>query len=160
MASEFWPGLRERGIYGAAFFRQPSYAMYMFQERFRNEGGKFFDSGTMKATINSPIGIKVFTEMRDENSFMPPGIEQWGFNENLSAFLQGRTAMTISWPPYGRWAAGYGADLEMLSWVPKSEIVGKVGYALPPGGIRNWRQVSRCRSPRDAMPTVLTGPPV
>ena len=126
--------LRERGIYGAAFFRQPSYAIYMFQERFRNEGGKFFDSGTMKATINSQIGIKVFTEMRDENQFMPPGIEQWGFNENLSAFLQGRTAMTISWPPYGRWAAGYGADLDMLSWVPKSEIAGKVGYALPPGG--------------------------
>ena len=42
--------------------------------------------------------------------------------------------MTISWPPYGRWAAGYGTDQEVLSWVPKSTIAGKVGYALPPGG--------------------------
>ena len=42
--------------------------------------------------------------------------------------------MTISWPPYGRWAAGYGTDEEALSWVPKSQIAGKVGYALPPGG--------------------------
>ncbi len=65
---------------------------------------------------------------------MPPGVEQWGFVENLAAFLQGQTAMTISWPPYGRWAAGYGTDQEALSWVPKSTIAGKVGYALPPGG--------------------------
>ncbi len=121
-------------MYGAAFFRQPPYGMFMFQERFRNEGGKFFDPETMKATINSDIGVKVLEGMRNENRFMPPGVEQWGFVENLAAFLQGQTAMTISWPPYGRWAAGYGTDQEVLSWVPKSTIAGKVGYALPPGG--------------------------
>ena len=120
--------------YGAAFFRQPPYTMFMFQERFRNEGGKFFDADTMKATINSDIGVKVLTDMRNENKFMPPGVEQFGFVENLAAFLQGQTAMTISWPPYGRWAAVYGTDQEVLSWVPKSTIAGKVGYALPPGG--------------------------
>ena len=65
---------------------------------------------------------------------MPPGVETWGFVENLAAFLQGDTAMTISWPPYGRWAAGYGTDQKALSWVPKSQIAGKVGYAMPPGG--------------------------
>jgi multiple sugar transport system substrate-binding protein len=120
--------------YGAAFFRQPPYTMFMFEERFRVEGGKFFDAETMKATINSDIGVKVFTDMRNENRFMPPGVEQWGFVENLAAFLSGQTAMTISWPPYGRWAAGYGTDQEVMSWVPKSTIAGKVGYALPPGG--------------------------
>ena len=57
-----------------------------------------------------------------------------GGRENLAAFLNGDTAMTISWPPYGRWAAGYGTDQEALSWVPKSKIAGKVGYALTPGG--------------------------
>ncbi|MEK9701114.1 MAG: sugar ABC transporter substrate-binding protein [Deltaproteobacteria bacterium] len=126
--------LKGREMYGAAFFRQPPYTMYMFQERFRNEGGKFFDANTMKATINSDVGVRVLREMREENKFMPPGVEQWGFVENLAAFLQGQTAMTISWPPYGRWAAGYGTDEEVLSWVPKSKIAGKVGYALPPGG--------------------------
>ena len=80
------------------------------------------------------VGVKVFTDMRAENKFMPPGVEQWGFVENLAAFLAGQTAMTISWPPYGRWAAGYGTDEEALDWVPKSTIAGKVGYALPPGG--------------------------
>ena len=125
--------LKDKGIYGAAFFRQPPYTMFMMQERFRNEGGKFFDDN-MKATINSDIGIKVLTDMRNENKFMPPGVEQFGFVENLAAFMQGTTAMTISWPPYGRWAAGYGMDEKALNWVPKSTIAGKVGYALPPGG--------------------------
>ncbi len=121
-------------MYGAGFFREAPYVMYMFQERFRNEGGKFFDADTMKATINSDIGARVFTEMRDENKLMPPGVETWGFVENLAAFLEGKTAMTISWPPYGRWAAGYGLEQEAFSWVPKSQVAGKVGYALPPGG--------------------------
>ena len=120
--------------FGGAFFRQPPYTMFMFQERFRNEGGKFFDADSMKATINSDVGVKVLTEMRAENKWMPPGVEQWGFVENLAAFMQGQTAMTISWPPYGRWAAGYGMDQKALDWVPKSTIGGKVGYAMPPGG--------------------------
>lgn len=131
---QFLTDKNQPNMYGAAFFRQPPYTMYMFQERFRNEGGKFFDADTMKATINSDIGVKVFTDMRNENKFMPPGVEQWGFVENLAAFLQGQTAMTISWPPYGRWAEGYGTDQEALNWVPKTQIAGKVGYAMPPGG--------------------------
>jgi len=120
--------------YGAAFFRDAPYAQFMFQERFRNEGGRFFDADTMQATINSPAGVKVFTDWLEENKWMPAGVQTWGFVENLAAFLQGDTAMTISWPPYGRWAAGYGTDEEALSWVPRSQIAGKVGYAMPPGG--------------------------
>jgi len=126
--------LKGEGIYGASFFREPPYTMFMFQERFRVEGGKFFDAGTMKATVNSPVGVKVLTEMRNENRFMPPGVEKFGFVENLAVFLDGKSAMTISWPPYGRFAAGYLADEKALSWVPKSKIANKVGYALPPGG--------------------------
>lgn len=121
-------------IYGAGQFRQPAYSQLLFQERFRVEGGKFFDSETMKATLNNDIGVKVFDGMRADNKFMPPGVETWGFVEALSSFLNGDIAMTISWPPFGRWAAGYGVDDEALSWVPKSKIADKVGYALPPGG--------------------------
>ena len=50
-------------IYGAGLLRQPGNAQYMFQERFRTEGGKFFDEETMKATVNSDVGVKVFNEM-------------------------------------------------------------------------------------------------
>ena len=120
--------------YGAGFFRAAPYPQYMFQERFRMEGGKFFDAATMKASVNSEVGLKVFQGMLAENKFMPPGVEQWNFVDNLAAFLQGQTAMTISWPPYGRWAAGYGLDQEALNWVPKTQIAGKVGYAVNPLG--------------------------
>ena len=126
--------LKGEGIYGASFFREPPYTMFMFQERFRVEGGKFFDAQSMKAAVNSPVGVKVLTEMRNENRFMPPGVEKFGFVENLAVFLDGKSAMTISWPPYGRFAAGYLSDEKALAWVPKSKIAGKVGYALPPGG--------------------------
>src|SRR5258706_3397114 len=126
--------LKKEGTYGAAFFREPPYTMFMFQERFRVEGGKFFDAASMKATVNNPIGVKVFADMRNENRFMPPGVEKFGFVENLATFLKGESAMTISWPPYGRFAAGYLANEKALSWVPKSTIAGRVGYALPPGG--------------------------
>jgi multiple sugar transport system substrate-binding protein len=126
--------LKKDGIYGASFFREPPYTMFMFEERFRVEGGKFFDGNSMKATVNGPVGVRVLTEMRNENRFMPPGVEKFGFVENLAVFLEGKSAMTISWPPYGRFAAGYLADEKALDWVPKSKIAGKVGYALPPGG--------------------------
>ena len=121
-------------IYGAGMLRQPGNAQYLFQERFRVEGGKFFDSETMKATINSEAGVKVFTEMVEANKFMPPGVEQWGFIEAFNAFLAGDIAMTISWPPVGRWAAGYGKGTEALAWIPETKVADKIGYALPPGG--------------------------
>jgi multiple sugar transport system substrate-binding protein len=62
--------------YGAGFFRTPPYPQYMFQERFRMEGGKFFDAETMKSAVNSDVGLKVFKSMVAENKFMPPGVEQ------------------------------------------------------------------------------------
>jgi len=121
-------------IYGAGQFRQAAYGIWMFEERYRVEGGKFFDPETMSAQINNEIGVKAYEGMRSDNKFMPPGVETWGFVEALSSFLAGDIAMTISWPPFGRWAAGYGLDDAALSWVPKSKIADKVGYALPPGG--------------------------
>ena len=126
--------LKKDGVYGASMVCDPAFAQYLFQERFRNEGGRYFDTATMQATINSPTGVRVMTEMRSQNAFMPPGVEKFNFAENLAVFLNGTSAMTISWPPVGRWAAGYGADEKALGFVPKSKIAGKVGYALPPGG--------------------------
>jgi multiple sugar transport system substrate-binding protein len=134
IGSFFTEKLKAEGIYGASMFREAGYGNFMFQERFCNEGGRFFDAATMKATINSPTGVKVLTEWRNENRFMPPGVEKFGSVETPAVFLQGQAAMTISWPPYGRFAAGYLSEEKALSWVPKSQIAGKVGYALPPGG--------------------------
>ena len=121
-------------MYGAGFFRQPPYSQFCSRSASATRAASSLIAKTMKATINSDIGVKVFDDMRAENKFMPPGVETWGFVEESRAFLNGDIAMTISWPPYGRWAAGYGTEEKALSWVPKSKIAGKVGYALPPGG--------------------------
>jgi len=126
--------LKDKGTYGASMFREAGYGNFLFQERFRNEGGRFFDGNTMKATVNSAAGVKVFTDWVAENKFMPAGVEKFGFVDNLATFVKGQSAMTISWPPYGRFAAGYLSNEKALDWVPKSQVAGKVGYALPPGG--------------------------
>lgn len=121
-------------IYGAGMLHAPGNAQFLFQERFRVEGGRFFDAETMKATINSDVGVRVFTEMKNDTEFQPPGVEQWGFIEPFNGFLAGNLAMTVSWPPVGRWAAGYGKGTEALNWIPETKVADTIGYALPPGG--------------------------
>ncbi|MCG8618649.1 MAG: sugar ABC transporter substrate-binding protein, partial [Desulfobacterales bacterium] len=120
-------------LYGCAMMHD-SLSFYFFEELFRINGGRFFDADTMKATINSDIGVATLQEMVDRQKTMPPGAGQWGFMDVLGAFIGGKIAMTEFWPPLGRWSEGYGTDTEQLSWVPKSQIAGKVGYAITPGG--------------------------
>jgi multiple sugar transport system substrate-binding protein len=126
--------LRRDGAYGATIAGDPGLAQYLFQERFRDAGGRFFDPRTMRATINGAAGVKAFTAMRSDLRFMPPGVEKFTFAENLAVFLSGQAAMTVSWPPVGRWAAGYGGGHKALAFVPRSKVAGSVGYALPPDG--------------------------
>ena len=121
-------------VYGSAFMRARGLLQYFYQERARVEGCKFFDTETMKATINGPGCVKALAGMVKDNTTMPPGIEVWGFVETLAAFNAGQSAMLQSWPPVGRWSAGYGTDDIAMQWVPPSVVSGKVGYALPPGG--------------------------
>ncbi len=121
-------------MYGSAFMRARGLLQYFYQERARVEGCRFFDAETMKATINGPGCVKALAGMVKDNTTMPPGIEVWGFVETLAAFNAGQSAMLQSWPPVGRWSAGYGTDDIAMQWVPPSVVAGKVGYALPPGG--------------------------
>ena len=96
------------------------------RRRGRRPRGKQYRLGAVRGRAGGGSGQAV---RRAEIS-----VETWGFVEALSSFLAGGIAMTISSPPFGRWAAGYGTEEEALSWVPKSTIADKVGYALPPGG--------------------------
>ena len=68
-------------------------------------GGKFFDPETMKATVNSDAGVEALTELVEPTTCMSPGTRP-GAWESLSALNAGEIAMTISWPPLGRWAQG------------------------------------------------------
>jgi multiple sugar transport system substrate-binding protein len=49
------------------------------------------------------------------------------------AWLQGKTAMIYAWPPTGRISENYAQRNKAFAFLPKSKIVGKVGYALMPG---------------------------
>ncbi len=42
--------------------------------------------------------------------------------------------MIITWPPIGRWSAGYGDTAIQMAWVPASNVQGEVGYMMQPGG--------------------------
>lgn len=121
-------------LYGCAIQRTEGAAYFWFEEQFRANGGRFFDEQTMKALINSEVGVRTLTDMVNNNKRMPPGVEKWGFVEVLSAWLDGKLAMIETWPPIGRWSEGYGTQTAQLSWVPKTKVAGKVGYALSPGG--------------------------
>ncbi len=121
-------------MYGGSYIHAPGNAQYMFQERYRTAGGRFFDPETMRAQVNGEIGRQVLEQMRAEGEWMPPGVQQWGFVEVLQSLLSGESAMAISWPPVGRWAAGYGRDSEALAWLPESRVAGLIGYAPTPGG--------------------------
>jgi multiple sugar transport system substrate-binding protein len=131
--SAFFTDKYAPALYGSAMIHD-SLSFYFFEERFRVNGGRFFDEKTMKTTINSPIGKKTLREMVERIKTMPPGAGKWGFMDVLGSFVEGKLAMTEFWPPLGRWAEGYGTDTEQLSWVPKSKVAGKVGYSLTPGG--------------------------
>lgn len=120
--------------YGAALIQAAGLIHFLYEERFRVAGGRFFDADTMDATINSDIGVQVLADMVAQQANFPPGSQGWGPVDVLSAWLAGDLAMTVWWPPPGRWSEGYGADQEALSWVPKTTVAGKVGYAPMPGG--------------------------
>jgi multiple sugar transport system substrate-binding protein len=49
-----------------------------------------------------------------------------------TAWLQGKLAMIFSWPPTGRISENYSQRAKAINFIPKSQIVGKVGYALMP----------------------------
>jgi multiple sugar transport system substrate-binding protein len=120
-------------MYGAGLINT-GYMHFFFSERLRTYGGQFFDPQTMKAAVNSPEAVQALTAMVDQLKCQPPGVQTWGFGESLSALNSGEIAMTITWPPVARWAQGINADEQALSWVPESQVVDKIGYALPPGG--------------------------
>ena len=119
--------------WGGASQRAPGQVYGWFSEEFRNRGGRFFDDASLDATLDSQAGIDTLTRMIESNKTMPPGVETWGFIEVLTAWMAGQLAMIGgTWPPIGRWSEGTTA--EQLSWVPETQVKGKVGYSVMPMG--------------------------
>jgi multiple sugar transport system substrate-binding protein len=122
-------------VYGSGEGRalgNPGNQFYFFQQ-FRNGGGRFFNPVTMKAEINNAIGVKAMNDIMKEVKLSPPGIEKLDFVSSWGLWLNGKTAMMYAWPPTGRISENYAQRDKAFAFLPKSKIVGKVGYALMPG---------------------------
>ena len=121
-------------VYGTALSRALGNGnWYNFYQQFRSNGGQFFDPRTMKALINNAIGVRTMEQILALTSAEPTGINKLDTVSQWVAWLQGKTAMLYSWPPTGRLAENISQANKAFSFVPKSKIVGKVGYAVIPG---------------------------
>ncbi len=123
-------------VYGTGAFRKlngPGNHWSFYQELAAN-GGAIFNSSTMKATINSPQGVKTLKQMIDQNKASIPGVEQMDAVSEWVAWVQGKLAMIFSWPPTGRLSENYSQRSKAFTFIPHSKIAGKVGYALIPTG--------------------------
>ncbi len=144
-------------LYGAGFPRTFGWNSWPWLIHFKAIGGRLFDPDTMEPLINGPEGVKAVAEMTASLQWMPPGIQQLGATETLFEFIDGRYVFTWGWPPWGRWAAGYGTQTEQLAWVPPSQVAGKTGYAMWPGDLSHhaagFNLAVSADSPRKRWPT-------
>jgi multiple sugar transport system substrate-binding protein len=123
-------------VYGAVHQGQAGQAMYWWFQMYNSAqfgNNRFFDS-SMNPLVSSDTSVEVFRRLNSFFDFGPPGGKAWGPVEIWSAFLKGQIAMTVTWPPMGRLAGGYGAASPLMSFVPTSSVTGKFAAAIPPGG--------------------------
>ena len=122
-------------VYGAAHFRKAGSPgnQYSFLQEFRANGGVFFDE-SMKCQLATEAGVKTLDQMIAANKASLPGNNELDAVACWAAWLQGKIAMLISWPPTGRMTGNYSQSDKAINFVPASTIAGKEGYAIVPGG--------------------------
>lgn len=140
-------------VYGAGHFRKAASPgnQFDFLQQFRANGGQLFDEN-MKAGLASPAGIKTLENMIAANNASIPGNNELDAVSLWAAFLTGKVAMIYSWPPSGRMSAGYSQTAEEINFVPKSQIAGKVGYAVVPGNPEHATGYNKALSADSANP--------
>jgi multiple sugar transport system substrate-binding protein len=122
-------------VYGTGMGRalgNPGNQFYFFQQ-FRANGGRFFNPQTMKAEIANAIGVKTMNQILLQNKASPPGVDKLDFISSWGLWLKGQTAMIMAWPPTGRISENILQREKAFATLPKSQIVGKTGYARVPG---------------------------
>jgi len=122
-------------VYGAAHFRKAGSPgnQYSFLQEFRANGGVFFDEA-MKCQLGAEAGVLTLKQMIAANKASIPGNNELDAVAAWAAWLQGKVAMLISWPPTGRMTANYSQSDKAINFIPASSIAGKCGYAIVPGG--------------------------
>ncbi|GAB6052841.1 sugar ABC transporter substrate-binding protein [Magnetospira thiophila] len=92
-------------------------------------GGRVFDDN-WNPIVNNAAGVQAAEALKKIVDCGPEGSKSFGFSEAANAFLQGNTAMFLDTSIF----SGQVNDPE------KSKVVGKVGWALHPAGVRRGSQ--------------------
>ena len=92
-------------------------------------GGRIFDDN-WKPIVNNEAGVKAANALKTIVDCGPEGAQTFGFAEAGAAFLQGQTAMFLDSTVF----AG------SINNPEKSRVVGKVGWAPHPAGVRRGSQ--------------------
>ena len=91
---------------------------FSFLQQYRANGGRFFDEATMKSQLDSEAGLKTFQQMIAANSASILGNNDMDAVAMWVAWLRGKVAMLISWPPTGRMSENYAQRDKAITFVP------------------------------------------
>jgi ABC-type glycerol-3-phosphate transport system substrate-binding protein len=95
-----------------------------------NTGGTYpIKPGTKEPDAYSPGNVKalqLYSDFINKYKFTPPGVREYSFSEKNIAISQGRAAQMFQWM-YGSTRTNEDPT--------RSKVVGKLGYAWPPGGV-------------------------
>ncbi len=101
---------------------------WWWQNRLGAYGGVYFDE-SLKPLINSKNAVLATDNLVKVAAYMPPGSNNFGYQETENALAKGDVALSINWASTGR----------AVTDPKKSAVVGKVGFAVTPGAVVNGK---------------------
>ena len=88
----------------------------------------WFDPDTMEPQINNPGWVQALKDWIEIKNFGPPTMVNYGLGEVRGNYIAGLSALAIDW-----------GDIGIMAQDPaKSNVKGKLGFALAPGTTKVW----------------------
>lgn len=104
---------------------------WWWQNRLGAYGGVYFDE-SLNPLINSKNAVLATDNLVKVAAYMPPGANNFGYQETENALAKGDVALSINWSSTGR----------VVTDPKKSAVVGKIGFAVTPGGVVNGKTLA------------------
>ncbi len=136
---ETWPELdrqmaffhnAERGLFGGALFRTPTYVAWEWWIRFHARGSWPFDD-EMNPLIDGEAGVLALEELIAASQFLYPASRHAGLFDNWKAYAKGNIYCNIGW----------GGTQKHLNG-PTSKVRGKLAFSVTPGGVVDGRRLA------------------
>jgi multiple sugar transport system substrate-binding protein len=118
--------------YGTAETWAAGWNWYMFQPRFANYGGQYFDEN-MNPMINTEAGLDALNNMLASKDGQIDGVTNFKYADQRTMLSKGDIAMLFSWSSLAKFA-----ELNEAS-----EVAGEIGYAQLPGAMVNGELIQR-----------------